>query len=231
MSSFLNFELKFVRRQANSAAHTLARAANSWEGLWYRVLAARYGVERGRLRDGGRRASSWWREIVRSRDSGGGIEGAWFGECISKKVGDGSDTLCWSDPWVDGIPLCERFGRLFYLAETQSCSVAEMTSLGWGAGGEAWVWRRPLRGWEEEMLGECQSLLLNISLQVHSSDRWLWHRDPDNGYSARSAYQLLTSQDSVTLHVARQVTHKSKSGHSRHFIIGGSLLCIWMRSG
>ncbi|GAU31734.1 hypothetical protein TSUD_215360 [Trifolium subterraneum] len=29
MSSFLNFEVKFVRRQANSIVHTLARAANS----------------------------------------------------------------------------------------------------------------------------------------------------------------------------------------------------------
>ena len=30
MSSFLNFEVKFIRRQANSVAHALARAANSW---------------------------------------------------------------------------------------------------------------------------------------------------------------------------------------------------------
>ncbi|GAU47896.1 hypothetical protein TSUD_25110 [Trifolium subterraneum] len=30
MSSFVNFEVKFVRRQANLVAHTLARAANSW---------------------------------------------------------------------------------------------------------------------------------------------------------------------------------------------------------
>ncbi|GAU26046.1 hypothetical protein TSUD_225070 [Trifolium subterraneum] len=30
MSSFLNFEVKFVRRQTNSVAHTLARATNSW---------------------------------------------------------------------------------------------------------------------------------------------------------------------------------------------------------
>ncbi|GAU50579.1 hypothetical protein TSUD_410040 [Trifolium subterraneum] len=77
-----------------------------------------------------------------------------------------------------------------------------MASLGWGAGGEAWVWRRPLRGWEEEMLGECQTLLLNISLQVHSSYRWLWQPDPDKDYSVRSAYHLLTSHNSVTLHVA-----------------------------
>ncbi|GAU35620.1 hypothetical protein TSUD_30370 [Trifolium subterraneum] len=102
------------------------------EGLWFRVLVARYGMERGRLRDGGRGGSSWWREIMRIRDSRGGIGGAWFGEHLSRK----------------------------------SCSVAKMASLGWGAGGEVWVWRRQLRGWEEAMLGECQSFLLHISLQV-----------------------------------------------------------------
>ncbi|GAU31357.1 hypothetical protein TSUD_19020 [Trifolium subterraneum] len=135
------------------------------ERLWYRVLAARYGVERGRMRDGGRRGSSWWMGIAR-----------WDRGCVVRGV--------------------------YFEKETQSCSVAEMASLGWGAGGEAWVWRRSSRGWEEEMLGECQNLLLNISLQVHSSDRWLWQPDPDNDYSVHSVYQLLTSQDSVTLHAA-----------------------------
>ncbi|GAU29086.1 hypothetical protein TSUD_58520 [Trifolium subterraneum] len=71
--------------------------------------------------------------------------------------------------------LCERFGRLFELAETKSCSVAEMASLGWGTGGAAWV---------------------------HSSDRWQWQSDPDKDYSVRGAYHLLTSQDSVTLDAA-----------------------------
>ncbi|GAU39610.1 hypothetical protein TSUD_276500 [Trifolium subterraneum] len=33
MSSFLNFEVKFVRRKANSVAHTLARAANPWSNF------------------------------------------------------------------------------------------------------------------------------------------------------------------------------------------------------
>jgi len=31
--------------------------------LWYRVLAARYGVEGGQLMEGGRDASLWWRDI------------------------------------------------------------------------------------------------------------------------------------------------------------------------
>jgi ribonuclease HI len=34
MSSFLNFEVKFVMRQANLVAHTLARAENSWAGFY-----------------------------------------------------------------------------------------------------------------------------------------------------------------------------------------------------
>ncbi|XP_045798930.1 uncharacterized protein LOC123893051 [Trifolium pratense] len=64
-----------------------------------------------------------------------------------------------------------------------------------------WVreWRRQLRAWEEEMLGECQSLLLNIFLQAHSTDRWQWRPDPATGYSVRGAYQLLTSHVSVTM--------------------------------
>ncbi|GAU44755.1 hypothetical protein TSUD_246480 [Trifolium subterraneum] len=131
------------------------------EGLWFRVLAARYGVEGGRLRDGGRRGSSWLKDIMRIRE-GGGPGGRWFEEHVSKRVGDGLDTFFWTDPWLGGTPLCERFGRLFDLAETKRRTVAEMFSLGWGADGEAWEWRRELRVWEEDMLGECQTLRNNF---------------------------------------------------------------------
>ncbi|XP_045802968.1 uncharacterized protein LOC123896645 [Trifolium pratense] len=77
-----------------------------------------------------------------------------------------------------------------------------MFSRGWEVGGEAWQWRRQLRAWEEELLGECQAFLLTISLQDHVSDRWLWRTDLDDGYTVRDAYQLLTSQDDVTLDAA-----------------------------
>ncbi|GAU44569.1 hypothetical protein TSUD_139420 [Trifolium subterraneum] len=95
------------------------------------VLEARYGVERGWLRVGGQRGSSCWKEIVSIKDSGRGVGGEWFGEHVSKKVGDGSDTFFWTNPWVDGTPLCVRFGRPFDFAETKSCLVDEMASLGW----------------------------------------------------------------------------------------------------
>ncbi|CAJ2661804.1 unnamed protein product [Trifolium pratense] len=101
--------------------------------------------------------------------------------------------------------VCERFGRLFALAETKSHSVAEMFALGWGADGGAWVWRRSLRAWEEEMLGECQSLRLDISLQDQTLDRWQWRPDPDTGYTVGGVYQILTHQTSVTVHDAENL--------------------------
>jgi hypothetical protein len=76
----------------------------STNGLWFRVLMACYGLERGRLREGGSDGSAWWREIARIRDGVGGIRDGWFRENVMRKVGDGSDTLFWSDPWLGGVP-------------------------------------------------------------------------------------------------------------------------------
>ncbi|PNX69673.1 hypothetical protein L195_g056848, partial [Trifolium pratense] len=96
----------------------------------------------------------------------------------------------------------EHGGRWFgehVVRRTKLRTVDEVFSLGWGSDGAAWAWRRQLRAWEEEMLGEYHSLLPNISLQAQSSDRWQWQPDPDTGYSVRGAYQLLTTLDSVTV--------------------------------
>ncbi|XP_039685111.1 uncharacterized protein [Medicago truncatula] len=62
------------------------------EGLWYRVLVARYGEEGGVLKDGGRRASGWWRDLQRVRDGGGGVDGEWFSSCVSKVLGNGGNS-------------------------------------------------------------------------------------------------------------------------------------------
>jgi hypothetical protein len=59
--------------------------------------------------------------------------------------------------------------------------------------------------WEEELLGECQTLILNVSVQAETPDRWQWQPDPTTAYSVHDAYQILTSQDSVTLGVAEDL--------------------------
>ncbi|GAU20017.1 hypothetical protein TSUD_273520 [Trifolium subterraneum] len=113
----------------------------------------------------------------------GGLGSGWFRENVVKRVGSGAETFFWTDPWLGGSPLCER--------------------------GEAWVWRRQLWVWEEEMLRECQALLLNFSFQVQSVDSWQWQPNLDTCYSVRGAYRLLTSQDSVTLgEVETLIWHK-----------------------
>ncbi|PNX57520.1 hypothetical protein L195_g058736, partial [Trifolium pratense] len=108
-------------------------------GLWFRMLAARYGVEGGRLRDGGRRGSVWWREIARIREGDG------WGACFEVGRGWVKYSLLDPDPWLDDSLVRERFGCLFELAETKSRTVANMFDLGWGADGEALEWRRQLR--------------------------------------------------------------------------------------
>jgi len=57
-------------------------------------------------------------------------------------MGDDVDTYFWFDPWLRGIPLKERFRRLFELSMNQGASVTNMFVLGWDEGVYAWNWRR-----------------------------------------------------------------------------------------
>ncbi|MCI45848.1 heat-shock protein, partial [Trifolium medium] len=61
--------------------------------------------------------------------------------------------------------------------------------------GAAWLWRRQLWAWEEEMLKECRSLLSKIVLQPNVANQWVWRHDPGGGYTVQGAYNLLTFRD------------------------------------
>ncbi|GAU41887.1 hypothetical protein TSUD_169980 [Trifolium subterraneum] len=102
------------------------------------------------------------------------------------------------------ILLCERFQRLFDLTVNKSSTVAECFSLEWGARGDAWIWRRQLWAWEEEMLGECQALFHNFALQDQSLDPWHWRPDPSRGVNTWPIISVsLLSQQVVSEHAAR----------------------------
>lgn len=100
---------------------------------------------------------------------------------MSRKVGDGTNTLFWYDRWLGDVPLCRRFSRLFELAVNKLSTMANVFSLGWEEGGEAWGWRKRLWAWEEEMVVECRHLLNTIVLQLDVSDRWQWYPDIEGG--------------------------------------------------
>ncbi|MCH81803.1 cysteine-rich receptor-like protein kinase [Trifolium medium] len=129
---------KFFFKDIGGCHHSIARqivgalenVLISWNTICLRkeyggLEVRQYGEERGRLCEGGSSGSSWWREIVRIREGVGDSGGGWFRESVFKKVGDGSETFFWTDPWLDELHLKERFGRLFNLSVNQSSNVDE----------------------------------------------------------------------------------------------------------
>jgi hypothetical protein len=146
------------------------------DSLWFRVLAARNGLEDGYLCGWGREGSDWWRKISSLRSEG------WFSNNVSRSLGDGSDTRFWTDVWEGGVSFRDRFCRLYELSMLKGETAAAMRALGWEEEGEAWRWRRRLFVWEEEMLGELRLLLQNVSFQVNKKDMWRWKADSSSSY-------------------------------------------------
>jgi len=134
------------------------------EGLWYRVLKARYGEVGGKIQGGGREVSGWWRMMCKVREGVGLGVGNWFNDNIRRVVGNGSGTFFWTDNWMGGVPLKIQFSRLYDLSVHKECSVVDMERWGWEEGGNEWVWRRRLLTWEEESMMECITLLDNVVL-------------------------------------------------------------------
>jgi hypothetical protein len=72
-------------------------------------------------------------------ETGWGRERRWGGlrRGVEIRVGIGATMLLWSGLWLDGVPFCVRFSRLFDLFLHQACTVAHMCVLGWGGVGVA----------------------------------------------------------------------------------------------
>jgi len=102
------------------------------EGLWYRVLKARYSEEGGRIKEGDRHLLVWWRAVFKVRDGVGEGVRNWFEENICWVVGDWSDTFFWYDKWIGDIPLRLNFPRLFELSVEKEYRVAHMGGSGGG---------------------------------------------------------------------------------------------------
>jgi hypothetical protein len=83
------------------------------DGLWYRVLKARYGEVGGRLQEGGNQSSLWWRMVCRVRDGVGEGVGHWFDDNVRRVVGDGRGTLFWYDNWIGGDFLTFKIPKTF----------------------------------------------------------------------------------------------------------------------
>jgi hypothetical protein len=63
------------------------------EGLWFKVLAEKYGLKDGQGDSRVNMASNWWKVIHRIRCGTGTGVGRWFGDNIFGRVGDEEMTL------------------------------------------------------------------------------------------------------------------------------------------
>jgi hypothetical protein len=121
-----------------------------------------------------------------------------FREVVAK-VGDWAATLFWYDRWLRKVPLCQRFSRLFDLAENKSFFSCNYVLSRLGKGGEAWQWRRRMWAWEEELVAEWRILLANVTLQSNVSDHWKLHLDISGDIRCVQVISLLTTRDSSLL--------------------------------
>jgi len=88
--------------------------------LWFRMLSSRYGMEKGRNKEGGREASAWRRDIYALCREG------WFNDNMSRSLGNGKKMHFWSDVWLGGVSLRDRFRRLYDLSMLKELSVFYM---------------------------------------------------------------------------------------------------------
>ncbi|GAU10748.1 hypothetical protein TSUD_425810, partial [Trifolium subterraneum] len=109
-------------------------------------------------------ASLWWKDVSLLGTSAE-VASDWFAEGIIKRVGDGSSSSFWFDPWVRG----------------------EMGN--WLDGEWHWNfrWRRELSVWEIELL---QTLMTAIENHPVLGDigSWSWRHDSTGIFLVKSAY-------------------------------------------
>lgn len=58
--------------------------------------------------------------------------GRWFDDNLGREIGDGTKTLFWWDPWIDGMILKHSFSRLFDLAVNKMATVLKCFLVGGG---------------------------------------------------------------------------------------------------
>lgn len=78
----------------------VAREVVETSSIWFKVLVACYKEECGRMKEGGKLCSRWWRDIAYiSRGAGMGIN-CWFNDNLVWVVGDGTNIFSFVGPVV-----------------------------------------------------------------------------------------------------------------------------------
>ncbi|KAB2086355.1 hypothetical protein ES319_A04G025700v1 [Gossypium barbadense] len=174
------------------------RFAVEKEVLWRKVILAKYGSNvqcwRFKTTCPKNMYSIWKGIVVNSMDAA-------VSRCVGEdsfywKIGNGKTALFWWDKWCGDRPLKWIYPRLFRIAKSKDCTIAEMVSL-LGSGNTNWneYFTRPLLEREVGLSKELAERVIGIDLNLSREDRLCWVKDKEWVFSVKKCTELLMLED------------------------------------
>lgn len=141
------------------------------EGLWNKILNAKYRSWRNLNGNVTAKLVSWWWKGM-SIVCGKGQNGNWFDNIIEWGVGQGNKTKFWEDKWVEQILHSLRFPRLFAISNCKEKIIGQLGE--WRD--ERWVWnllwRKERFLWESDQENELMHIITNQKLEGGRENTW-----------------------------------------------------------
>ena len=107
-------------------------------------------------------------------------------------MGGGEKFRFWEDPWTDnGMPLMEKFPRLYHISSQQNANIMQMGSINNNGWESKLTWRRDLFDSKVEMADTFIGEISQQQVQPHREDTWIWKHDQSGSYSTKSGYDLI----------------------------------------
>ncbi|CAJ2628180.1 unnamed protein product [Trifolium pratense] len=121
----------------------------------------------------------------------------WFRSNTSCVVGNGNDISFWNAKWCGDIPFEDLFPNLYAKELQQQSKVADRLLSGREGLIWRWEWSDALTQPEEQELSSLKELLMTVSLNPSSVDRWRWIVGQAGLFSVKSCYDFLAQNGST----------------------------------
>ena len=141
--------------------------------------------------------SHWWKDLRRLYQHN---DFKIIHQNMAWKAGCGDKIRFWKDRWLgEESTLQQKYSQLFSISKQQNDFISTMGSFSQNIWRWDLKWRRHLFEHEEGVAVAFMEDITAYTLQNHLKDKLLWKADPSGLYSTRSAYRLLSSQNSTAL--------------------------------
>ena len=163
--------------------------------FWVRVINSKYGGWPA-LQNGWVHCwdSHWWRDLRKLYQHN---DFNIIHQNLVWKAGCGDKIRFWKDNWLgEGCSLDHKYPQLFTISKQQNELISTMGSFHQNIWRWNLKWRRHLFEHEEGVAVAFMDEISAYPIQCHLKDTVLWKAEPTGLYSTRSAYRLLSNQNS-----------------------------------